>query len=276
MNSFSEPSEPGRLTRDGRRKLAPVLAAGGREVVFAAHVSPNLVAIMRLKLADGSQERVHPALTAHQFDPAFSADGRYHCFAMSATSPQLVLVIQDTRDKAEAVFRPRDARATARHPSFAPDGSRVVFTLSDVGGQQIASVNPPGQDLRKLAESAGLSAWPSFSPDGRRIAFASSRQGDFQVYVMNADGGDVRRLTRGPGMSVRPAWSPDGRRIAFTSNRGGRYAVFVMNADGSGQRRVAESSDRDDFAAWHPDGRHLVIVRERGGKGDLYQVEVPG
>ena len=107
-----------RLTHDGRRKLAPVFTAGGREVVFAAHDTPNLVALTHLKLADGSRERLHPALAAHQFDPCFSAEGRYHAFVLSATSPQLVLVIQDTKERTEATYRPRDARATGRLGNF--------------------------------------------------------------------------------------------------------------------------------------------------------------
>src|SRR5213593_4564009 len=88
-------TEPQRLTTDGRLKLSPAFTADGNDVVFAVHEAPNLVAIRRLRLADGSQERLHPTVAAHQFDPAFSPDGSLHCFAMSATSPQLVLVIQD-------------------------------------------------------------------------------------------------------------------------------------------------------------------------------------
>ncbi len=274
MNSSSTASGVRRLTHDGRWKLAPVYAPGGRDVVFSMHASPNLVALMRLK-PDGTQERVHAGLVAHQFDAAYSADGRYHCFALSAGSPQLFLVIQDAQERTAAHFRPRDSRATVRRPTVAPDGSRVAFTLSDVGGQQIATVNPRGGDLRRLAESAGLNAWPSYSPDGQWIAFGSSRGGDFQIYVMRADGEDVRRLTRGPGLNMRPAWSPDGRRIAFTSNRDGRYVVYVMNADGSSPRRVGDVSERDDFPSWHPDGDRLVLVRERAGRCDLYEVAAP-
>jgi Tol biopolymer transport system component len=262
------------LTTDGKLKSAPVFA-GNQEVVFAVHEVPNLVALKRLRLNEGTQELVHPAVKAHQFDAAYSRDGRYHCFAMSSTSPQLVLVIQDAREKTEAVFRPREARAVVRSPSIAPDGRRVVFSLSDVGGHQIASVNMQGQDLKLLTSSAGMNAAPAFSPDGRRIAFSSSRDGDFDIYVMDADGGNVRRLTKSPGLDTRPAWSPDGRRIAFTSNRDGDYEIYVMNADGSGLRRVTNHPGKDDYPAWHLDGKKLLAVSERGGKWDLYLYDAP-
>src|SRR5262245_30117172 len=113
---------PKRLTTDGKLKSAPVFASR-EEIVFAVHQLTNQVALRRLRLNDGSQEVLHPAVKAHQFDPAYSTDGRYHCYCMSSTSPQLVLVIQDTKEKTESVFKPREARATARGPSFTPDGT---------------------------------------------------------------------------------------------------------------------------------------------------------
>ena len=270
--SYSD--EPLRITQDGKLKLAPVFVAGGNEIVFAVHESPNLVALKRRRLADESEERLHPTIAAHQFDPAFSADGRFHCYAMSATSPQLVLVIQDIKEKKESVFRPQDSRATARYPTIAPDGTRVVFSLSDVGGHQIASVNMQGLDLKRLTQSTGMNSWPAFSPDGRQIAFGSSRDGELDIYVMNADGSEVRRLTSSLGSDMRPAWSPDGKRIAFTSTRDGNYEIFVMNADGSGQRNVTSHPGRDDFPVWHPDGGRLVIVSDRDGRSDLYLIDV--
>ena len=50
----------------------------------------------------------------HQFDPAYSRDGRYHAYSRSSTSPQMVLVIQDTLEKKDSIFghanraRPRE------------------------------------------------------------------------------------------------------------------------------------------------------------------------
>lgn len=268
-------AEAVRLTTDGARKLAPVFPGSGDEVVFATREAPNLVAIVQLRLGDGTRRRLHPNVVAHQFDPAFTRDGRYHAYAMSANAPQMVLVIQDRRDRSEATFRPRESRATARNPSIAPDGSRVIFSLSDIGGHQIASVNAHGKDLKSLTHSAGMNAWPLYSPDGREIAFGSSRSGDFEIYVMNADGSKPRRLTHGPGLDVRPAWSPDGSRIAFTSNRDGNYEIYVMDADGTNVRNVTSHPARDDHAAWHPDGRRLLFVSDRDGGSDLYLIAAP-
>lgn len=268
-------AEPSRLTTDGTLKLAPVFINNGNEIVFATHEIPNLVAIVEFRLSDHSRRRLHPAVVNHQFDPAFSRDGRYHAFGRSATSPQMVLVIQNAHDKRENVFRPRESRATARNPSFAPDGSRIAFSLSDIGGHQIVSVNLRGEDLKPLTKAVGMNAWPAYSPDGRKIAFGSSRSGDFEIYVMNADGSDVVALTHSPGLDARPAWSPDGKRIAFTSNRDGNYEIYVMNADGSHPRNATLHVARDDHCTWHPDGRRLLFVSDRDGGSDLYLGDAP-
>lgn len=267
--------EPRQLTSDGTLKFAPVFTAGGREIVFATHAVPKQVALKRLKLSDGSQELVHPSLSDHQFDPEFSSDGRYHCFVMSAKSPQLVLVIQDKKTNKQYTFQPPGARSTVRTPRMMPDNSRVVFTLSSPGGQQIASVNMQGQDLKKLTQSAGTNCWPAVSPDGKQIAFSSSREGSFDLYVMNADGSGVRRLTGSRFRDVRPAWSPDGKRIAFASARDGNYEIYMIDADGANLIRLTNHAERDDYPTWHPNGRQLLVVAERAGRHDLYLIDAP-
>jgi TolB protein len=273
LQTLARGAEAVRLTTDGTRKVTPVFVRDGDEIAFATHESPNLVAIAQLRLSDGSRRRLHPTVAAHQFDPTFSRDGRYHAFALSAASPQMVLVIQNTQENKESTFRPRESRATARNPAIAPDGSRVAFSLSDVGGHQIVSVDMQGRDLRTLTQAAGMNAWPSYSPDGRKIAFQSSRSGDFEIYVMNADGTEPQRLTHSPGLDARPAWSPDGMWIAFTSNRDGNYELYVMDADGSNLHNITSHAARDDYAVWHPAGRRLLFVSDRDGGSDLYLIE---
>jgi Tol biopolymer transport system component len=266
-------AEPRRLTRDGVLKLAPVFVEKGEAVIFTAHDEPNRVSLLRLRLSDGRQERVDPALTAHQLDADVSPDGRYLCFVLTSTSPQSVLVVRDLKEGTESRFTPQDARGTVRGPKISPDQERVVFTLSDPGGQQIAAVDMKGGNLKRLTESAGTNAWPAISPDGRQIAFSSSRDGSFHLYIMNADGGDVRKLTDDPRRDMHPAWSPDGKRIAFTSARDGNLEIYTIHADGTNSRRITDHPDRDDFPVWHPDGKQLLVVSERAGDSDLYLID---
>lgn len=281
MNS-SRLSEPKRLTRDGRMKMDPVFIRGGDELVFTMQETPTQLSLMRLKLADGSVERLHPRADKSEIEPAFAANEQYYAFILNPGNLNLRLIIRDAAQKKEAIFEVGGGFNGVRRPALSPDGDRVLFSIPAYNGMQIAALNLKRleqrylttPDVDKYLTTTGLNNWPVFSPDGKEVAFGSSRDGHYEIYVMKADGSDVRRLTRGPGMSVRPAWSPDGRRIAFTSNRDGQYEIYVVNRDGSSLRRLTNHPERDDYAAWHPDGKRLAVVSERSGRFDVYLVEV--
>lgn len=265
--------EPRRITRDGALKLSPVFSKNGEEILYAVHDEPTRVSLVRLRLSDGDLEKVDSANPAHQFDADVTADGRRLCFMLTYTAPQSILVIRDLKEKTEARYIPREARAAVRGPKFDPQHERVVFTLSDVGGQQIAAVDLAGQNLKLLTNSTGINLWPAVSPDGRQIAFCSSRDGSLHLYVMNADGSGVRQLTDHPLRDTRPAWSPDGKRLVFSSARDGNLEIYTIQSDGTNVRRFTDHPDRDDFPVWHPNGRELLVVSERNGDTDLYLLD---
>ena len=238
---------------DHRRhaQAAPVFINNGDEVVFATHEVPNLVSIVCLKLErrlaaatapDGRQPSVRPGLLAR--------------WALSRLWPIVDFSPDGARDpghpgEKRRVFQPRESRATARNPSFAPDGSRVVFSLSDIGGHQIVSVNPQGKELKHLTNAAGMNAWPAYSPDGRKIAFGSSRSGDFEIYAMNADGSDVVRPHPEPGTGRSPRlvsrWHED--RVHQQSGRELRDLCHERRWFQPAQRDLAPRSRRSSHVA---------------------------
>jgi TolB protein len=271
----SEPRPAGkRLTADGALKMDPVFVKGGEEIVYTVQETPALMSLMRLRLADGTTERLRPDAITAEFEATFTPDGRYQAFVQSRGNLSLRLVIRDTRENKDAEFNPGGGFKGMHRPSLAPDANCVIFSMAANSGIQIHSVNTVGAE-KKLLTSSGFNQWPTFSPDGKRIAFGSDRDGNYEIYVMDADGGHPTRLTENESMDLRPAWSPDGRQIAFTSNRDGNYEIYVMKADGSALRRVTDNPERDDYACWHPNGKQLAIVSERAGRFDLHLVDVP-
>jgi hypothetical protein len=268
-------AEPRQLTKDGRLKTDPVFVDKGESIVYTLQETPTQLSLMKLKVADGSTERLHPQATTSEFEASFTADEAYYTFIQSRGNLNLKLVIRDVKAGGkESVFDPGGGFASLRRPSFAPDGGRIYFSLPANTGSEIVSVNRQGAD-KKMITQGGLNKDPTVSPDGKRIAFVSSRDGEYDLYVMTVDGNDVKRILKSPGLEARPSWSPDGKRLAFTSNRDGKYEIDVCNEDGSGLKRVAYNAERNDYAAWHPDGKRIVAVTERKGKFDLYWYEAP-
>jgi Tol biopolymer transport system component len=96
------------------------------------------------------------------------------------------------------------------YPSFSPDGGRIAYQKTPVGGNpDIFVKNLTTGVTTRLTFSTAADAHPSWSPDGVRIAFMSKRTGARQIFTMkSAMGGDVLRLsTDNYTEDYDPAWT---------------------------------------------------------------------
>jgi Tol biopolymer transport system component len=266
-----------RLTTDGKLKMDPVFVAGGSEIVYAVEDKFNQISLMRLKLADGSVEPLHPGAATSELCATFSRDEKTRALVRNNANLHVLLIIEQPDSGTTVEYNPGGGFAAVRGISMAPDGSHLLFAFPEKGiEQQIFSLSIDGETKTAITTGGGYDAYPRYSPGGRWIAFASTRNGNFDIFTMTAAGEQIYRITDHEGLDTRPAWSPDGKQLAFTSLRDGNYDIYAVNIDGSGLRRVTTHDERDDFACWHPNGKQLVIVGERDGKQDLYLVEVAG
>ena len=269
-------AEPIRLTTDGRVKRDPVFSKpDGSELLFAVLDRPKQLRLMKLTLASGKVESLHPDETRSEFEPAVSRDGRFLAFVQNRGNLSLALVIKDLASGTQVDVPPGGGFSGMHSPTIAPDNSRVLYSYPEEGRQHLFAVGLDAKQSKRLVDSSGVNNWPSYSPDGQQVVFSSTRDGDYDLYVMKSDGTGVRRLTASPKQDIRPRWSSDGRRIAFTSNRDGNYEIYLIAPDGSGVSRVTDHAEQDDFATWSPDGRRLVFVAERDGHQDLVAIDMP-
>ena len=135
---------------------------------------------------------------------------------------------------------------------WSPDGNRIVFTSTQVGGtSHLFIINVDGSGLTQITSGSVGDGGPSWSPNGQRIAFfRGASASDIHIWVMNADGTSPLQLTTGSWSDTWPSWSPDGTQIAFASTRDGAGDIYVTNADGSNVRRITTSAIRKTWVRW--------------------------
>ena len=174
------------------------------------------------------------------FEPSISPDGRWVIFEVHPLSPPespgVLYLTQAGGVLDEKVYLPITGQTqNARQPVWSPDGSRIVFQLSDnaaepdtmwdlwiVDATLPASMTPttPRVNITATADESETDA--SFSPSGDWIVFSKepldATGGIASIYVVAAEpGATPTRVTRDPGYDGAPAWSSDGTRIAFES-----------------------------------------------------------
>ncbi len=210
-----------------------------------------------------------PQALFFQIDPAWSPDGSRIAFSSrrSGTFDIYVMSADGTGTR-----RLTSGKAVDAHPSFSPDGRRIVFARDS----DIYVMAADGTGLRQISGVEAEDGEPAWSPDGKWIAYVRRASGETakELWLMRPDGSEAHALTTLGGDVLQPAWSPDGSRIAFSTKEasGSFYELRTIGVDGKDVREVVPTAS-DNFApSWSPDGERIAYVED----GAVFSVELGG
>jgi hypothetical protein len=99
-------------------------------------------------------------------------------------------------------------------PRISPDGTRLLFGLTDQESNDTWIWDLERETLRRLTFAPGSDSLALWTPDGRRIIFTSDRAGVLNLYSQAADGtGVADRLTTSANQQFPSSISPDGTLV---------------------------------------------------------------
>lgn len=149
-----------------------------------------------------------------------------------------------------------------RAPSWAPDGSRLVYEQAGQNGGKLLTKNMANGHIRELTTlSERTHSRAAWSPDGKRILFSDSAS---EVYTIWPDGSHRTVITDGDSRNA--SWSPDGNRIVFLEDD----HISISRTDGTITRISVSKDSADDIGApsWSPDGTALVFTLSSASAGN--------
>jgi Tol biopolymer transport system component len=165
-----------------------------------------------------------------------------------------------------ALERLTDSPGWEIHPSWSPDGTRMVYAVYPPGVDDtiyasLWVMNADGSNKRRLTKGSVKGDWAVWSPDGKTIAFMRALAlEEHAIFSVNADGGGLKRVTRpAPGTPVGkqvdhiPDWASKGRVLFLRVSD-----VYSVNSSGRGLTRLTKVGNIGDFAL-SPDGKRMAI-----------------
>jgi Tol biopolymer transport system component len=227
----------------------------GDYAIFGANVDGTHAT----RLTKRNNSSTTPAGLFFQVEPAYSPDAKKIAFSSGRDGVSHIFVMNADGG---GTTRLTGSQRNDDHPSWSPDGSRVVFSREGA----LFVIPAAGGKAHRVGHGYGSAMSPAFSPNGKLIAYDYRLPGysNREIYVMNANGTGIRPVTRLRYVSGLPAWAPDGKTLAFQSNPLGHYEIYTVAVNGTHLRQVTTSLTDVIQPAWAPDGRTIAYTRDGG------------
>jgi imidazolonepropionase-like amidohydrolase/Tol biopolymer transport system component len=175
---------------------------------------------------------------------------------------------------------------------FSPDGSRLVFTSDQGGGDNIWTMNLDGSDAKQVTkEKFRLLNSPSWSPDGNYIVarkhFTGMRSlGAGEIWMYHKSGGKGVQLNKRPNEQKdlgEPVYTPDGKYVLFSrDSTPGKYFEYSKDSNNQIYEIFALELATGEIKPWvsgpggavrptpSPDGNKLAFVRRIRNNSALF------
>ena len=231
-----------RLT-DGDNDWSPAWSPDGQRIAFHSKRDEEIAKIY-LVAPDGSNlQRLAWDIPSWDIEAAWSPDSQLIAYVSSRENWGSEIYVMDADGRNQK--RLTHNMVTERQPTWSPDGSKIVFSLSLEEDTTIAVMNADGTNQRNLTEQVLNGIWesnssPAWSPDGQTIAYVASILGrnGTAVHLMTVDGVHLKRLSKWhDGEDYQPDWFALASLAVFPASKRitiwGKFKALAPNCSNS-------------------------------------------
>ena len=174
--------------------------------------------------------------------------------------------------------RPEASPWNLWNPSWSPDGSHLVLTMSIQGFVYLATMTVADGQVTLIHPVGGgiMGLQPKYDPTGQKIVYINNY--NKSVDQVNADGSNHKVLVTSTTLPNGPTFSPDGKKIAYSRMIPGTFneEIFVRNLVTNATTRLTYSGSHDLEPSWSPDGTKIAFASERSGQYQVYVMSATG
>lgn len=164
--------------------------------------------------------------------PAIAPDGRTTAFVSDATGNGDIR-LRDTQTG--RLSQLTTSPVAEMFPIFHADGSKILFTRKNDGGEDVYEIPIAGGAETPVAGGAGDQSRPNYAADGFVVYFDGSR-GEDHWDVVSVQGSAKKTLAKDVRLPLRarPSLTPDGKWVAYAFNDPAKANKIVLSrVDGS-------------------------------------------
>jgi Tol biopolymer transport system component len=198
--------------------------------------------------------KVGGPINGNPLSPTLSTDHRRLAFHRSVDGNVDLWVFDIGRG---ALSRLTSNPANDIHPTWSPDGTRILFTSNRTGAYQLYEKSiASGAETLIIPLQRPLTDW---SRDGHVALVQRPGKNGQDIFAINMETKEMSPVVQTELDDRNGQFSPDEKWIAYESTESGRWEVYVQPFPGPGAR-VQVSVDGGAQARWRADGKELFFI----------------
>lgn len=263
------------VTSDGNQNLQPTISPDGS---FIAFHSKKRGGIWIIPSTGGTAKQLSEFGSA----PAFSPDGSQIAFqsdplndlssnVRNALPPSVIWTVPAIGGEPKQLTKKGEPAGGHGHPSWSPDGKRLVFDVSDWASARLACLDVESSAVTQLPIADGPVSDPIFSADGNFVYFSANMNSTLQS--VRIDGceikGEPEDLFDSSGPRIRQmTLDRSGKRIVYTTlETTSNIWRTRLTAPGVAEpeQLTRDAHTRTVYPTFSPDGRRIAFQKFSAG-----------